>query len=191
MGYSQLAFIVRGVSAQGPRMNVRFKDGLPTGDVHKWRLDLITFLAAQIILIILCICAKNSFTIQLKWCFVLHTTSTWLLTRNRNISLFPSCLRNPFIQLLFKTVVFTIQKGNSISLAPRHNIIHMASGSLIHCSRVRWQEVILVARTCLRGTGWATVKLDVREISFTDSINHGKHLTQYIWWPHSTVGAGK
>jgi len=24
------------------------------------------------------------------------------------------------------------------------------------------------------------VKLDVREISFTDSINHGKHLTQYI-----------
>ena len=104
----------------------------------------------------------------------------------KNVIYWPFCLRNPFIQLVFKTMVLTVHKGNSVSLTSRHNIKHMLAWHLF-LSNWLWNVVWLMTRAIGWGTCRATVELDKREVPFADSFNHGKYLTQYIWWPHSLI----
>lgn len=110
----------------------------------------------------------------------------WQSTLVRKKNYWPFFLRNPFIQLSFKTMVFTIHKGNSVSLPSRHNIKHVLASHLF-LSNWWWHIVWLMTRTVGWGTCRATVETDKREIRFADSINHGKHVTQNIWWPYFII----
>ena len=119
---------------------------------------------------------------------VLHILSTltvhFFVVRKKNY--WPFFLRNPFVQLPFKTMVFTIHKGNSVSLPSRHNIKHVLASHLF-LSNWLWNIVWFMTRTVGWGAGWATVETDERKIRFADSINHGKHVTQNIWWPYFII----
>lgn len=117
---------------------------------------------------------------------VLHILSTLTVHFSQKKNYWPFFLRNPFIQLSFKTMVFTIHKGNSVSLPSRHNIKHVLASHLF-LSNWWWHIVWLMTRTVGWGAGWATVETDKREIRFADSINHGKHVTQNIWWPYFII----
>ena len=119
--------------------------------------------------------------------YILHILSPLTVQFSQKKKIYwPFFLRNPFIQLSFKTMVFTIHKGNSVSLPSRHNIKHVLATHLF-LSNWRWHIVWLMTRTVGWGAGRATVETDKRKIRFADSINHGKHMTQNIWWPYFII----